>query len=431
MIVADILTCLLDQTATLDGGKWTSLMTADYFGSNDPITGRILDGRWANITVPYVTNEFLEKEGVSTTSTFFPSEEREFLRLQGTPHMYSPYGLLRSPWNYNPTTYVTRYNNVDRISDISNIDSYFYNGVTCSDYNTFINEMKDKPLEMFLKDVEDGTHGYFHFTIAGTGGDFAQSTNDEFRDTYSFTDANIVVTDDSSHDFFKNYVTWQKTYADDSSVVKYLNCTNDAWDPITQTLKTTANPGEADGPTCSCNSAVLSSETDMNTMLETLYKDWIDDDDSVAQEYETYDKVMSLSTTEKAAYLSSLCSRYLIEGDLAGSGSAMDPMFWVAHGAVEKLYQKMNFESWLSDSSYVAFNDGACSGHDANGTKSWLDGLSFIDTSVDVKSLTNTEIMAILNPNSDSYRDYINFIYDHSDWSTICEDEGITLFGKH
>lgn len=403
-------------------------MTEDYFGSNDPITGRILNGRWENVTVPYVTDEFLEKEAISTTSTFFPVEEKEFLRLQGYPHMYSPYGLLRAPWNYNPSTYVTRYNNIDLIQNITNIDSNFFNGVTCSDYDTFINDVKGKPLFSFLTEVENQIHGNFHFTIAGTGGDYAQTTNQAFREKFSFSDANIVVTDDSSHDFFKNYITWQKTYADDPSVELYLNCTNDAWDPETQTLRTTSDPGTDDGPYCKCDTSVLKSTDAMNKMIAKIYRDWTGDDDSVAQEHETYSKVYSLKPKLKSAFLTSFCSRYLLEGDLAGSGSAMDPMFWIAHGAVEKLFQKIVFENWLSDWTYGSLFPGECSGHDSDGTKAWLSGFSFLDSSVDASALTNSELMSILNPNSDSYRDYVSFVYDHSDWSTICANDGIVLF---
>ena len=28
-------------------------------------------------------------------------------------------------------------------------------------------------------------------------------------------------------------------------------------------------------------------------------------------------------------------------GDMGGSGAAMDPLFWVAHGAVDRLFQKV------------------------------------------------------------------------------------------
>ena len=59
---------------------------------------------------------------------------------------------------------------------------------------------------------------------------------------------------------------------------------------------------------------------------------------------------------------------------------------------------------------------GTCSGHDANGKKSWLKGLKFDDLSVDPSDLTNTELSAMLDPNSDHFRDWANFVYEDSDW---------------
>lgn len=32
---------------TMDGGSWTEILSSKWFGANDPITGVILDGRWA------------------------------------------------------------------------------------------------------------------------------------------------------------------------------------------------------------------------------------------------------------------------------------------------------------------------------------------------------------------------------------------------
>lgn len=59
----------------LDGGQWTEMLTAKYFGANDPITGEILDGRWKSQTVPFVTPEFFAAEGIEAANTFFPVDE--------------------------------------------------------------------------------------------------------------------------------------------------------------------------------------------------------------------------------------------------------------------------------------------------------------------------------------------------------------------
>ena len=67
-----------DLSNQLDGGSWTELLTAKYFGLSDPYSGKILDGRWANTEVPYMTPDFLAEEGVDPDHTFFPKEEGEW-----------------------------------------------------------------------------------------------------------------------------------------------------------------------------------------------------------------------------------------------------------------------------------------------------------------------------------------------------------------
>ena len=100
----------------LDGGNWTEIFSAKWFGKNDPLTGVIVDSRWAYSKTPFVTSEFLNSEMIPDKATFYPLEERSWLlQTDNNPHITSPYGLLRSPWNYNPSPYTTRYNNVNRL----------------------------------------------------------------------------------------------------------------------------------------------------------------------------------------------------------------------------------------------------------------------------------------------------------------------------
>ena len=69
---------ITDLSNQLDGGSWTELLTEKYFGSSDPYTGRITNGRWADTKVPYMTPEFLEAEGIDPSHTFFPVEESQW-----------------------------------------------------------------------------------------------------------------------------------------------------------------------------------------------------------------------------------------------------------------------------------------------------------------------------------------------------------------
>ena len=51
----------------------------------------------------------------------------------------------------------------------------------------------------------------------------------------------------------------------------------------------------------------------------------------------------------------------------------MDPLFWVAHGAIERLYQRVVFEGTLSDNVYATpMRNAGCSGHTTDGTYPYL-----------------------------------------------------------
>jgi hypothetical protein len=173
--------CLsLDMNNQLDGGSWTELMTSKWFGSNDPYTGRIIDGRWEHASVPYMDADFFADHGVPQDTIFFPYEKSAWYANNDMVHIHSPYGLLRSPWNWNPNTFVSRFNNINMIANLSAIDEGFrgiYSGVSCADYSGFLeDEVHGNPLSKFLDGAEDSTHGNIHFTFGGSGGNFADTT---------------------------------------------------------------------------------------------------------------------------------------------------------------------------------------------------------------------------------------------------------------
>lgn len=60
----------------LDGGKWTEILSAKFFGANNPSTGEIVDGRWKHQTIPLVTPAFFVEEGINDANTFFPVDQK-------------------------------------------------------------------------------------------------------------------------------------------------------------------------------------------------------------------------------------------------------------------------------------------------------------------------------------------------------------------
>ena len=97
----------------------------------------------------------------------------------------------------------------------------------------------------------------------------------------------------------------------------------------------------------------------------------------------------------------------------------MDPLFWVAHGAMERTFQKTVLTEMMSDMNYT--RTGACSGHSATSTKAWLDGFYFSDESIDTAALTNSQLTAILDPTSDLHRNLLDYVYDTASYSW-CKD---------
>eukprot|EP01034_Spumella_vulgaris_P033780 gene33780-41670_t len=261
----------------LDGGAWSEIMTAKYFGTSDPITGEVMDGRWAHNPMPRLTAEFFTAHGVDETKTFYPSEDSVWTKYSPA-HIASPYGLLRGPWNFSPSTFVMRFNNAMQIANAESANSLTfkpYSGSTCSDYKQFIeNFVVGQPLYSYLLYADAQIHGYVHYTTGGASGNYALTVDKKLRSDFGFTDDDIATISVASARFFKTWISMSVMPLPEF-VISPVVCTGtDRWNPTTHTLTSDAAPGETDGP-----------------------------------------------------------ARMQIDGDMAGSGSATDPLFWVAHGA--------------------------------------------------------------------------------------------------
>ena len=388
------------QMNQMDGGNWTELMSDKYFGRNDPATGQIIDSRWAYTTVPYVTSDFLNQEMIQEKATFFPSEERAWLLKTG-PHIISPYGLLRAPWNYNPSPFVTRYNNVNRLSPEGVPEKVLkpYMGSTCEDMKIFFaGYAVDQPMYVYLEGTEDNVHGYVHFTIGGTGGDRAAEIDQLLREKYQLSNTHLYYIAESSHKFSKSYLSGQ-TYNYENPII----CTGDPW--IGGELVTTASPGEEGGPKCKCNLYYMDTEEKLNTLIDLYFNHFMPEDDSI----------LNLDFDSKKEIMELACQRMSYEGDLSGSGAAMDPIFWVVHGAVDRLFQRVSFSGVLSDKVYkTSKRSVGCSGHETTGTKRWLKGLFVEDSTIDLSMLTNQQLAEILDPTTDVFRELQNSVYADS-----------------
>ena len=96
------------------------------------------------------------------TNSFTPQvEEDEWLAVH-PPHLASPYGLLRSPWNYNPSPVLTRYNNMHQIqfNNVVATAKIFYLGSDCAEYQSFVKKYAvGQTYQTYLTESEDNVHG--------------------------------------------------------------------------------------------------------------------------------------------------------------------------------------------------------------------------------------------------------------------------------
>jgi hypothetical protein len=139
-----------------------------------------------------------------------------------------------------------------------------------------------------------------------------------------------------------------------------FTCTQMPWNDDTQTYWTTDEPGSTNAM-CSLNEDFYcGSQDNLNNFyylfMGTQYST-NDEDLATLQNY-----LYSLDVDTQCEVAKIFVQRAGFDGEMAGSGAAMDPLFWVAHGAVERLLQKVIFQNNTRDLVYNA--DGAhCTGH--------------------------------------------------------------------
>jgi len=278
-------------------------------------------------------------------------------------------------------------------------------------------------LKTYLSFAEDQVHGNIHFAFGGSGGDLCAKMDSVLKADYGFADTDLLIIAQAAQTFFKTYVPFQNTFVH-PTYGNPLSCSADPWQ--NGQLVTTSAPGETNGPSCTCAPAYLESEDTFQTLVNMYFMKFINDNTAVVQ----YLQDTTIDFEKRKSVMNLLCGRMQFDGDMAGSGAATDPLFWVAHGAIERLFQRAVFSNILSDKEYGVGNGrmDTCSGHTVTGTKAWLKGFYFDGASEDASKLTNVDLTEILDPSSEKYRDNINYVYDDSTWS-FCEGSELWFSG--
>jgi hypothetical protein len=431
-------------------------------------------------------DQFFIDHGIDTTSTFFPSEQTVWTSLTDTQssgttsmHMTSPYGLLRPPWNFNPSPLLTRFNSeagIESLTDVyadtgvdtdkNSLMTYFM-GSTCDDYASFLETQSstnsDVSFDDMVRNVGKYLHGHLHEGVGGQGLATTQTDIDaSLRSKYGFTDEDILTIVERSHFFTKNYAPalnaaiYASGLSSDSAVtVGDITADNKASDypayPLTCSVDTQDTTGS--GTSCVCADYYFESSTNLQALMTlyfgTKYMNFANKD-SYTQVATPYKILNDHTFDEQKDIMAMLCTRVgtVWDGDMVGSSTAWDPVFWVAHPAIDRMLhliqftandQQANGEQELSFVNYefTSTNDD-CSGHSSTGTLSWLKGFYFADKdaynniadssfysdkyyvqsesecadAVCSHELSNADLTALLNPLTNEYATMMNYVYD-------------------
>jgi hypothetical protein len=231
-------------------------------------------------------------------------------------HLSSPYGLLRSPWNYNPSPLLTRYGNVFQIRAVSLLGNYSqvvfkpHSGIGCDDFAVFFGFVKGNPLQNFLNTIEDEAHGFLHFTLGGVGGNVAMATVKSLMEDYGFSYSNIASLAISAQAFFKIDIL-KKSLAIEFD--HRVNCSADPWQNYA--LTTTADPGQLGGPSCDFADKYYHNDTTLTDLVTHFFLSDVDQKDRVKTRIATFE------FAEKVKLMKLIANMFPYDGDLAGAGA--------------------------------------------------------------------------------------------------------------
>ena len=350
------------------------MFTANTFGSlqspydktkgftyeNDRIEdGKIPDGRWGNLK--------------ADVNIRFPT-------------IVSSFGLMRSPWNINPSPYITRFASSQPPLP------------TCADY--FGALISNDPIDL-LDNIQKGPHASIHAAI---GNVFGCDLLDPMLD------AGLIEDELARTNLCRQWSYFMKDLYRDQYIAPVTGCSIDSIENLNE---------------FKCGYECIASNYDaMLTALESLLS-------------KGYAPRAGLTKNQWKEWREFVCSGdgyRIVVGAHMDSTSASDPSFWPAHPTQERLWHAKLMSSqyegdfaWSSDTKndYVCdtsscysdvtdtkdYHDSCCYGHKKE--DQWLDFItpdrySYIGP-------TNIETILATNPNSQMYS--MPYVYDSFDYS--------------
>lgn len=306
---------------------WDYSIDAAEFGS-DWLNSKIFDPDWfgpvKNVKAAVADSEELQ------TGTHVVSEGRwAYTPIMADAGTFSPitnaHGLLRSPWNTNPTPFLTRW------IKVFNFTNAGYSSFP--DCQSMFQCFASDTLTDMHECLNGDTHGPVHVML---GGQWHQATKQRLViHYYSLERVQLLI--------FKNL--WRRGYA---------SCPSSCDD--TDTCE------------CSCPSDVVDERSAYQILNETDVLHWIDQVSPMIY-YDTKELRYRIKNLEAPhedkqwhLVLQSLCSPAYV-GELYTSNAPYDPLFWPIHTTAERL---MNWKRILTNLGYVDFDQTWGYKHPAN-----------------------------------------------------------------
>ena len=369
-----------NETSTIRAWRQSEMFTDDWFGTSKPSSNAFLTvdtGRWAFTPVP---------RGEPNS---------------GWSNVTNAYGFLRSPWNSNNMPFVARYNKTF-IWDVATYPS-------CTDY---IDIMNYGTWVDFGMNIANGPHGPIHSTIGGA-----------WRPDYNFASMIDAIGSHKAETYATLAVASYPQFWRSGEVTCPTFCTLDTPPEDCQ---------------CGCPSLGDDNETDHLSIIEKFevlkstgvleriarrdtkeqYIRRVTDETGATVSYEWLDDSDGESSTKW--YYEMICTVGMT-GDILGSGSPVDPIFWVVHPTIDRLWQWKRLSvscsytyDWPDGSSiYVSSGSSTCNGHDEMDFVPFDDMLGAVVGGVRSPS-TNLELYNLFDPSKqESPYVYDDFRWDH------------------
>merc|ERR1712070_123722 len=331
---------------------------------------------------------------------------------RGFSDITNGWGLLRSPWNQNPTPFLTRW------TKVFNFTNAGYD--TFPDCKLLFTCFAHDNLIAMNECLNGDTHGPVHVML---GGQWHNSALEQHVVHYYTTERIQLL-------IFKNL--WRHGYA---------------------TCSDTCEDGSAEDCQCSCPSSVMDGRSAYDVLNETRVLHWLDQVtpviyfDTDSGRYKLKELTEAHEDKQWHMILQAHCNPGYV-GELYTSNAPYDPLFWPIHTQAERL---LGWKRILSGLGYVDFNETWGYSHPANtpsdtgvvcdwesadaeglalpkceikeckghGEDDLLPGGDFLDRG---ETYTNAQFYEFMNP----YNEELPYLYDNFDW-VYCDETGYRM----